>query len=418
MRNAVFVRVLVSWTVSLVLVLGGLQTNAQRRRRTGQTPSGSVQQQAEQQAHAIWNARITKCGQDYFTMWGSSLIVQLKNLVISVDARSLRPADRLNGIEWLGRTTVTAGPSRTYKEGGQWSSWSNGMYFPELYVDMRKDKGHWSSAHGTGSNSAELKSIACGDVNNPTDFFRRRAVRAYNSAVIDFVTRATQRALYTHSIPADMWTALYKTSPIIGGNFTSNSYVYLAGNGGWRVCGPQNQGPQHQGCIESNLPKPGWAADLSNGTDLQIDAANPETVPRELLATLRMYRSSGLTIAMVRVGYRGEWFVKTELYTPANCVLCYSRQHWVWGGLADSAQATLQQLTGEGEQVECPIRDLVFSPNGGFVMLIDGRNSYLAEGIPPDAYQILVNLRASNQPINKVTFGPTGSWIILANSRW
>lgn len=249
---------------------------------------------------------------------------------------------------------------------------------------------------------------------------RSRSKPAAKSPYTDFVEHARQRGLYTASLPPEVWRALFDTgSRGMGANFTVNTQVYLAGNGGWMVCGYPSGWPGRRGCVNKNLPKPTWASEIPSDANIQIDASDPEDAPRELLKQLAAYRQRQFPIELVRVGYNGEWFVmvggiKRGFGTPDG-------QEWAWGNVPDAANTAflkfVEQYRGNYYGL-APIRDVVFAPNGGFVILTDIRNGYLADQIAPEASRVLSQLRAANEPINKITFGPNGSWIILANASY
>src|SRR5437016_1691043 len=76
------------------------------------TPA-SLEKQAENQAHAFWNGKITTCGGDYYTL-DRGYIHQFRGASISVNTKIVSAADRLNGIEWRGTTTLSVQQSRTY----------------------------------------------------------------------------------------------------------------------------------------------------------------------------------------------------------------------------------------------------------------------------------------------------------------
>lgn len=144
------------------------------QRREGHALQGSSNlsqdQEANQQARQFWDARITQCGEDYFTRNRYS-IRQFKNLQIIVTALGVTQADRLNGIEWQGRTVVKAEASRLYSskrtvnEDIGWSKWSQGLgdalEVVGLIAEIRKENGQWLVLPSRISPVNNLQPVDC-----------------------------------------------------------------------------------------------------------------------------------------------------------------------------------------------------------------------------------------------------------------
>lgn len=162
--------------INFIFFVSQIDPQAQRR-RTGSSQRASsnlsLDQQAEQQARAFWNARITRCGDDFYTR-DRIYVHQFRNLRIEVRARSVSTADRLNGIEYIGSTSVYVGQSRThsprstlYQDAG-WGRWSEGftssMGGVGLDASLRKENGRWSVTPSSISQAGVLKPVDCSNL--------------------------------------------------------------------------------------------------------------------------------------------------------------------------------------------------------------------------------------------------------------
>jgi len=86
--------------------------------------------------------------------------------------------------------------------------------------------------------------------------------------------------------------------------------------------------------------------------------------------------------------------------------------------LPDTAAEALNRIYEDYDKRRgATVRDIAFTPNGGYV-IVAGRNDYWTENVPPEAADMLKGLRERNFEISQVTFGPEDSWIIRANGAW
>ena len=132
-----------------------------------------LDQQARQQANSFWNARITKCGEDFYTR-DRNYIHHFRNPRIEVRAGRVSSADRLNGIEYDGFTSFKTELSRTYSpkstlyQDAGWSKWSNGftgsMGGGGLAADVRKVNGSWNVTPHRSSQAVVLKPVDCSNL--------------------------------------------------------------------------------------------------------------------------------------------------------------------------------------------------------------------------------------------------------------
>lgn len=419
---------LISIFVVSAWVAGILVSGPSARGRA--TGARAQEVQAERQAQLFWNARVTKCGQDYYTK-DRGYIHQFRNLAITVNSRFVSGADRLNGIQWRGSTKITVGQSRTYTQGHGWGRWSDGFTYEvggvEVDAQMQRTRGQWSVVPTAGSQSARFKAIACSDVANPSGFFGRLASEYLSAEVRAYRDRAPQMGIYAHNIPDGMWEALYRCGNPGSGRATTIGYVYLAANGGWATCG-------RSGCMSASLPSPPrilgkWVEQATkDGGYVIFDqpgyAERPhrdfwvDRVPESLLNRMLDYDGQKLYVKIVRIGYNNEWFVLAA--GGDTCDGCSEGDRWSWDGIPPSAVKALKEFEVRYRDFAsnpARIEDVAFLPNSGFVILY-GRNGFYSENVPDEVLKILSSLRSSNAEINQISFGPNDSWIIRANGTW
>lgn len=115
------------------------------------TGGTSADAEARREAEKFWATQITKCGDSYYRKEVLKkddyvLYYQMKNPVVVVTPVKVTEADRLNGIEWKGSTTLRPEASRTWgTEKGAWYEWKTGPGgVPELTNGMRKVNGVWT----------------------------------------------------------------------------------------------------------------------------------------------------------------------------------------------------------------------------------------------------------------------------------
>lgn len=428
----------VSAGVLLIIVSGfASQLGAQAQRRefgSAQRVSSnlSIDQQAEQQARAFWNARITRCGDDYFTL-DRSYIHQFRNLRIEVRSRLVSTSDRLNGIEYIGNTSVYVGQSRTYSpksalyQNTGWSKWSEGfsgaMGGVGLDASLKKENGRWSVTPSSISQSGVLEPINCRDALNPEAYVRRSNEEALSAEVADFRQNSGKFGIYANNIPNEMWKALYTYGPPYkGATYSETSWVFLASNGAWGVSSrrggirPQLPSEAVQEIsgrrVEALTTDGGYV--LLGPADKFGDMGKSFTyggIPQTLLAALNdLINNKNQWIEKVRIAPNGGWFV---LYHDFSGV-----EGWLWENVPDGAHQAFSTLgKSYNANHRNPIRDVAFLPNGGYI-IINAMNVYYSNDIPEDALNVIKMLNSKNIEMNQVFFGPNDSWIIRANGRY
>jgi hypothetical protein len=112
--------------------------------------------EAKEQSQKFWDSTFVRCGDSYFgvlTFAGQDipsqrLIYQLKEpeVVVSYEPeKELGQSDRFNGVEFSGKTFISASASRSYKD-GKWDAWiDRTMATPSetTSTTVRKVKGKW-----------------------------------------------------------------------------------------------------------------------------------------------------------------------------------------------------------------------------------------------------------------------------------
>lgn len=145
---------------------------------TGLSPSD----EAFQIASGYWMKKFTFCSGSWYTLdeWAKlvfkenrsnrSAVKEVKDLTITLTPRNLTEADRLNGIEWEGRTRPKATSTRQY-ENGKWSQWySNYVGRQSEQWTLTKINGQWSLGSfkvffaTINEPVPYLKPIACTDI--------------------------------------------------------------------------------------------------------------------------------------------------------------------------------------------------------------------------------------------------------------
>lgn len=111
--------------------------------------------EAKEQSQKFWDSMLVKCGDSYFgvlTFAGEDVpsqrrIVQIKEpeIIVTEAEGEGSQADKLNGVEFSGKTFISASASRNYND-GKWGEWSERtMATPSgtTSTTVRKVKGKW-----------------------------------------------------------------------------------------------------------------------------------------------------------------------------------------------------------------------------------------------------------------------------------
>ena len=115
----------------------------------------SVMVEPNLQAKQYWDKNVKQCGSRYFQLdfslyGGSGGYREYKGFAYIVWPTPLTEADKLNGFEWKGFTSLNSKSYRTLF-GGRWSEWKDGspepsgvaMLVGSLAVPLNKQNGRW-----------------------------------------------------------------------------------------------------------------------------------------------------------------------------------------------------------------------------------------------------------------------------------
>jgi hypothetical protein len=131
--------------------------------------------EAQQEAEKFWATQVTKCGESYYRKevlpkkGDYVLLYEMKEPTVLAEPRKLSDADRLNGIEWEGRTVFSPKSSRVWgQDPGTWYEWKKGMgNVPELSYPMKKVNGKWSvdtKRHWSREETSKYVPVDCAQI--------------------------------------------------------------------------------------------------------------------------------------------------------------------------------------------------------------------------------------------------------------
>lgn len=110
--------------------------------------NSSIDSEASKVATEFWNVQLSKCGDDYYGFnsrydyTGRIVINQFKGVNSRLVSDKLTQADKLNGIEWKGRTKLSCSSMRTWTDQfGTWSDWRDKNFIASQ--DFHKVDGQW-----------------------------------------------------------------------------------------------------------------------------------------------------------------------------------------------------------------------------------------------------------------------------------
>jgi hypothetical protein len=133
--------------------------------------------EAVKQGEIFWANQFSKCGDAFFGTepesdgmgnWVGVRIYQLKDAFIltinDMEGNPLTEADKLNGIQWKGKTLITCSAYRFYSK-GKWSSWYD-WWQPSTDCErtLVKIKDNWDFYPSHIERYRWFKAIACNEV--------------------------------------------------------------------------------------------------------------------------------------------------------------------------------------------------------------------------------------------------------------
>lgn len=134
--------------------------------------SSSLTSEANQEAEKYWNSVMSKCGDSYYGIrkegnFSEGTLYQFKEPQITFKEQKVSDAERLNGLEYAGTTTVTYKAFRTNWR-GQWSDWRQPWTFggvsADLNEDVRKQSGKWFIGNNPEQPPQRWQKIDCSEV--------------------------------------------------------------------------------------------------------------------------------------------------------------------------------------------------------------------------------------------------------------
>lgn len=131
--------------------------------------------EAKEQSQKFWDSALVKCGDSYFgvlTFAGEDVpsqrrIVQMREpeIIVTAAEGEVSQADKLNGVEFSGKTFISASASRSYNNGkwGEWSERTLATPSGTTSTTVRKVKGRWQFGI-TKESRFRLTPTTCGTI--------------------------------------------------------------------------------------------------------------------------------------------------------------------------------------------------------------------------------------------------------------
>lgn len=123
-----------------------------------QYQTGAIDDEADKAAEVFWAKSFSKCGDSYFgktappEYWARTapMIYEFKEPYFfthhEMDDRVFTEADKLNGLEWVGRTSMMISKAHRFYSNGEWSEWEDSTpydQYKKMHASVRKIKGKW-----------------------------------------------------------------------------------------------------------------------------------------------------------------------------------------------------------------------------------------------------------------------------------
>jgi hypothetical protein len=137
--------------------------------------ASSAETEAQKEAEKFWATQVTKCEESYYRKevlpkkGDYVLLYEMKEPTVLAEPRKLSDADRLNGVEWEGRTVFSPKSSRVWGQDlGTWYEWKKGMgNVPELSYPMKKAGGKWTvdtKRHWSREETSKYVPVDCSQI--------------------------------------------------------------------------------------------------------------------------------------------------------------------------------------------------------------------------------------------------------------
>lgn len=406
---------------------------AQRRVSKPQRSSAnlSLDQQAEREAQRFWNARITKCGSDFFTR-DRSYIHQFRSLRIEVRPRGITTADKLNGLEYVGISRITVGQSRTYSpkrtlyQDGGWGRWSEGFSMAMggvgLDASLKKQKGRWSVSPSSISQSGVLTSISCSEAMDPERVEPERATSARNAAFQAMLANAGNVGIFMSENPAfpqEYFRYVYLRAKagqlfkvkLFPGNmhafFDYNSAIFDGNTDHYRVPEKIFQAfkKSREKMVELAIASDDkWIAIFGHyGIGGSFDFVG-ENIPSTLSDFLKTLYTNKYNQQIDR-----QWQPRLIALGPnEQWVLIYGRNNWNCYCSAD-IQKALEDARVIGQHI---LKQFIYMDDGEWLALYGERYFAHSANFPKDIINKLTELHSQQIDFDQVILAPNGSWLV------
>lgn len=162
---------------ALVVSISLSSTFAQTGKRNSQRPrkpaasrkSNPIDSEAAMEVNKAWEKYLTQCGETYLlkakgNAFSMGTIWEYRSVTIGYQKSQLDEADRLNGIEWKGTSTLKAQTGRTYNFRSGWSKWDSTAVIFTFY--LTRTQGNWTATEPGffGLLRLELTKPTCSEI--------------------------------------------------------------------------------------------------------------------------------------------------------------------------------------------------------------------------------------------------------------
>ena len=196
---------------------------SQGRRAASASASG------RSEANKFWNAYIPSCGGARYMRKAAGIFAELRGFRVVVNYDAVTEADRLNGVESKGTSSISATSSRVYSNGA-WRAWQNGLPEDASLVNsvrFQKTRGGGWRFYGTGYFNDYARRLTCSDVPGLT----QPAMRGQPSATRSETPTNSIQIGDTHVFPIQQFVVWESSSNEAGSRFSQSSATYI----NWKI---------------------------------------------------------------------------------------------------------------------------------------------------------------------------------------
>jgi hypothetical protein len=432
--------------VLCVVPLFSEQSSAQKKRNASSKSNGStsgsrevtLSNEARKIASQYWEKYLIKCGRSYFLYSDVRLFEFRDQPQFSFSGHALAPtplsrAEILNGvdplpIEWDGSIGVSFGVCRmntasygygqTYWDGwGAWNSHSCGYS-----TRLSRVKGQWNLTSSKQTSCDQLLKWGFVFIPESVRGAKAEARAEYDAATKAMLASASRLGLVVSNspqFPRDQFRRIYEFASRRQMSkvkvFGSNVVILSGGENGIPkelTTALDNAMGTNHGIYEVAFgPNGEWiiVGTISRaGGDAYMYAA--KNAPQSLIRALEDLRSQSsdfqhyidmrLRPWSISLGPNGQWLMLFGTGPESN----------MSGYMQYDVESSIRQVI-EGQRGH-KLKQFVFDPTGGYLILFD-TNYYVASAeIPRDLTDRLAQLSSNAKTIDEVVFAPNGAWII------